>query len=313
MYDPSKPMKQATIDLISSTWDTPYISVRQNVYPIISRKYVLPEVEHTDGIGTKGIYHWKAKTFEYAVQDALAMNLNDMLLVRARPTTLQNHLTLPTEDQKAITTVLETLVKECRQREIAMTGGETSIHNNTNTLDLSITMSGFIERVRRNAFHDGDLLVGLPSSGLHSNGFTMVRRMFGEVVRDELTEPTTIYFDDVYPLFSQHTIHGMMHITGGAYTKILDVIDGVDVEIARNHYITPHDIFKEMYERNFTDEEMYTTFNCGIGFIISAPEFDAHNIANELDGAEIIGHVEEGDNMVRIQSSFSPKEIVFQK
>src|SRR3989344_8357563 len=84
-YEPSKPYKQAILDLIRTTWETPYVSVRPGTHPIIQKKFSSPEVDHTDGIGTKGVYHWRAGTFHNAVIDSLAMNLNDLAVMRAVP------------------------------------------------------------------------------------------------------------------------------------------------------------------------------------------------------------------------------------
>lgn len=91
MYNPTKPYKHKIIELIQSTWRTPHVTVSKGLYPVISKKHKTREVEHTDGIGTKGIYHWKKRTFKHAVLDALAMNLNDLAMVGAVPITLQKH------------------------------------------------------------------------------------------------------------------------------------------------------------------------------------------------------------------------------
>lgn len=80
MYDPTKPYKKQILELIKQTWETPYVSVKGDIYPIIERKFSYPEVDHTDGIGTKGVYHWQQRTFGNAALDALAMNLNDLAL-----------------------------------------------------------------------------------------------------------------------------------------------------------------------------------------------------------------------------------------
>jgi phosphoribosylaminoimidazole (AIR) synthetase len=81
IYDPSKPYKVKILKLIEDTWKTPYLKVEKGLYPILFKKFNLKEVQHTDGIGTKGVYHWKKKTFKNAVVDAMAMNLNDLAMV----------------------------------------------------------------------------------------------------------------------------------------------------------------------------------------------------------------------------------------
>ena len=307
MYEPIKPYKKKILELIRKTWETPYISVRDDIYPIIEKKFSYPEIDHTDGIGTKGIYHWQQGTFRNAVLDALAMNLNDLAIARAVPYKLQNHIIIPEEDER-ILKIIEALSEECKRREIAITGGETSIHNNVNGLDISMTISGFIKEVKENKFKEGDALIGFRSSGLHSNGFTKVREIFGEEDRVEFIEPTKIYLDEVLDLNSKFDIHGMMHITGGAYSKLKDLLENTDVEINRAHKLEPQNIFKELYKRGVSDEEMYKTFNCGIGFILSVSSKDADNVITELD-TDIIGKVVSGTGKIKIESMFSDKVI----
>jgi hypothetical protein len=81
MYNPTKPYKYKILSLIESTWSSPYVKVKKGLYPVFERKILVPEVQHTDGIGTKGFYHWRKKNFRSAVLDALAMNLNDLAMV----------------------------------------------------------------------------------------------------------------------------------------------------------------------------------------------------------------------------------------
>lgn len=308
MYDQTKPYKKKILELIKQTWKTPYVSVKGGIYPIIEKKFSYLEVDHTDGIGTKGIYHWQKRTFRNAVLDALAMNLNDLALVGAQPYKLQNHIIIPKDDKEAILEIIEIITEECKKREIAITGGETSIHNNISGLDISMTISGFVKEAKENKFKEGDALIGFRSNGLHSNGFTKVREVFGEEDRVEFIEPTKIYLDEVLDLNSKFDIHGMMHITGGAYSKLKDLLENTNVKINRVHKLEPQNIFKELYKRGVSDEAMYKIFNCGIGFILSVSPEDAVNIITGLD-ADIIGGVVSGTGKIKIESMFSDKVI----
>jgi len=301
MYDPTKPYKKQILDLIEQTWETPFVSVTKNVYPIIKKKFDWLEIDHTDGIGTKGLFHWQQRSFKNAVLDALAMNLNDLALVRATPYKLQNHIIVPQDDRKAILAIIESLTQECLKRNIAITGGETSIHNNITGLDLSISVSGFIKNPKPNRFKIGDALVGIKSSGLHSNGFTKVRQVFGNKYRPDFIRPTTIYLDSILKLEKKFDINGMMHITGGAYSKLKDVLINADARLNRNHHLQPQQVFKDLYTKGISDEEMYQTFNCGIGFILSASPPQAAKIASILN-TEIIGEVTRGSGKVIIES-----------
>lgn len=311
MYAPEKPYKNRILRLIKTTWNTPYLSVKDGVYPVFERKLNYPEVDHTDGIGTKGIYHWNKGAFRNAVLDALAMNLNDLAMARATPYKLQCHIVLPEDNKRAILAVIRNLVVECKKRQIAITGGETSIQNHVRGLDIGLTVSGFVKKKRENRFHVGDTLVGLASSGLHSNGFTKARELFGNTFFPELMKPTTIYWEKLLALDDKYDIHGMMHITGGAYTKLKGLLNGANAIITNNHALKPQAIYKKLYSHNVSDRDMYRTFNCGIGFVLSTSGEDAQKIVSQIQGADIIGKIILGTNQIHITSAFSGKKIKF--
>lgn len=310
MYNPKKPYKKQILELIEQTWNTPYLSVKKGVYPIFEKKFSYPEVDHTDGIGTKGYYHWQKKTFRNAVLDALAMNLNDLALVRAVPYKLSNHITVPVEDDRVFK-IIQSMVIECQKRRIAIVGGENSFHDTSEGLDISMTVSGFVKGNKENKFKVGDALIGLASSGLHSNGFTKVREVFGDEYRPEFVEPTAIYLDQILDLDKRFDIHGMMHITGGAFTKLKDLLDDADAIVTDKHKLQPQEIFRDIYDRGVSDEEMYKTFNCGVGFVLSTSPKDAKKIIAEIDNADIIGEVIAGNGKVKVQSMFSNNKVGF--
>lgn len=308
MYKPSKPHKQKIIAEIMKTWKTPYVTVKFNTYPIVQKRFSYSEIDHTDGIGTKGFYHWRKGTFRAAVVDALAMNLNDLAVVRAIPYKLSNHISVPVEDVRIFKIVKE-LVRVCRRYKIAIVGGENSFHDNMEGLDISMTVSGFIRKLVPNRFCIGDILVGIRSSGLHSNGFTTVRHLFGSRVRSEFTEPTEIYLDAILALIAKYEIHGMVHITGGAFTKIKDILGNADVVLFHPKRLRPQEIFREIYSKGISSKMMYSTFNCGIGFVLSVSPKDAERIVSRLKNADIIGRVIPGDGLVKIHSAFDGKLI----
>ncbi len=311
MYNPIKPYKSKIIKLIKKTWDTPYVSIKNGV---IKKKFSHPEVNHTDGIGTKGIYHWRKQSLKNAVIDALAMNLNDLAVMRATPYAVIDHLFLPKDDNKIILEIIRDLSRECRKRNIAISGGETAIHNNLEGLEISIAMLGFVEKPKGNQLKINDLLIGIESSGLHSNGFTKIREIFGNEYKPEFTKPTNIYIDTIRSLNKQFEIHGMMHITGGAFTKLKDILSkDADIIIRKDHLLRPQEIFFEIYNRGVSDEEMYKTFNCGIGFVIGVGEKDADEILKRIKEfkADIIGEVIKGNHKIKIESIFSKKEVKY--
>jgi len=312
VYDPTKPYKGKVIDRIKTTWETPYVSVKNSV---VCKRFSLPEFHHCDAIGTKGLYHWQARTFSFAVQDALAMNFNDLLLARAQAYAVIDHITLPAEDVRAIEAILHELVLQCRRREIAVTGGETAIHDTQEGLEISITMLGMVLDTRPNKYRVGDVLVGIGSSGPHSNGFTKIREVFGKEFRPEFVTPTFIYSDTILPLMKRVDVHGMTHITGGAFTKIKDYLPpSTDVVINGRHALSPQSIFWEIRDRKVSDREMYQTFNCGIGLVVGVAEKDVVAVLEHIRKkfpADVIGKVTKGTGRVNVTSWFSGQELVY--
>ena len=216
---------------------------------------------------------------------------------------------VPVEDRRVLT-IVEELAKECKKRKLAITGGENSFHDNMEGLDISMTVSGFVKKPRpANQLKVGDVLIGLKSSGLHSNGFTRVRKVFKKEFRSDFVVPTKIYSDAILSLLKKHKVNGMMHITGGAFTKLKDLLKGADAVIHHPPSLRPHKIFYELSRRGVSDADMYTTFNCGIGFVLSVPKKEADAIVRKTKDAAIIGKVVKGSGKVRIASMFSRKVV----
>lgn len=316
MYDTTKPSNAIVKEQMKRTWENNrWLSVVDGTYPMFRRKVDLLQwdMDHTDGIGTKGVFHWKYRTFRNAVLDAMAMNLNDMLMARARPYKIQNHITLPEDDLDAVAAIATALADECIPRSIVMTGGETSVHDTADGMDLSVTMSGFIVDRYTNKFSPGSVLVGLASSGLHCNGFTLARKT--NLFRDSWLTPTRVYDIPDRPF----SIEGIQHITGGAFTKIRSKMGkDANVVIHNRHGLVPQDDFKAIHRAltgqsselagGDADTTMYRTFNCGIGMVLSVYEKDVSNILAQT-GGEVIGEVRPGDGKIVIESMFSGKSV----
>ena len=314
MYNSAKPYKKKLLQGIEKTWKSDYVKVERGLYPIIIRKYNFLEVQHTDGIGTKGIYHWIAKSYKNAVIDAMAMNLNDLLMMGAKAYTLQNHIVLPEDNHKAILKIVNIFISECKKRKIVMTGGETSIHNNIKGMDISVTVSGYISEKFDNKCKEGDVLIGIKSNGLHANGMTMIRKILGDNYRKEYILATKIYVNEVYPLLNKYKINGMMHITGGAWTKLKDISKGMNIYLDFTKKLKVHNIFKEAFDKCKSNEIMYNNFNCGIGYVLSVDKKDAPHILKKIKNSLIIGEVRKSNNKsnksIHIKSAFDKKEII---
>ncbi len=314
MYETTKPYIEKIEAIIRSTWDTKYLHVDVNGIYKKDRIYrYIIDFHHTDGIGTKGVDHWRERTFHAAVQDALAMNLNDFCLARAIPTAICDHILIPEDDHEAIVQIVSFLAAECRMRDIAITAGETAIHSNLKGLEISITMSGFKRNLEPNQFHEGDILIGIESSGPHANGFTKIHELFGDAMPRVLTAPTLVYFDYINKIDRVYGIHGMTHITGGGFTKIKRFLGSYDAHIGRQHHLQPHAVFWDLLAKGVPEKELYRTFNCGIGFIIGVDYHVADACVSILKtqfNAAVIGNVISGTGKVHIASMFSGKAYI---
>ena len=314
-YDARKPYTKDIIDMISSTWKNQYCRVSMSSdYPVVE-DLVFRKKIHTDGIGTKGKLHWKKRTFKDAVQDAMAMNLNDMLAYKSIPYMMNCHVSMPHDDNEALFVIVKELVKECEKRHIAYVGGETSIMNNLEGVEISITMAGYSVEQRENKANVGDYIVGFESSGIHCNGLTLARLVLGEFYED-LTIPTTIYFDDLW--YEIYNANAVINVTGGAFTRLKSLLaNDIDINIPYWHMLEPQQVFREMVyygrdEVRVDSYRMYSTFNCGIGLLAFMPKERAIDLVSKKlpFKAAIIGAVTEGNGKAIIESKFTGSTII---
>jgi len=348
--DPTKPFNEQTLQLIQDTHpiDGP-ITLEK-----VGRRFSIKkdpeywknfeEQRASDGIGTKGKLHWQMRTFSYGTQDAAAMVFDDLIEGGFTPYEMQNHIIVQEEDREAIYSIVKSLrdiclkyrwkVDENNYNPVIISGGETAISNTIEGMEIGICATGKVKKGKK-IFpnpREGDVLIGLKSSGLHSNGFKFVRKLIfddlkleleseldhGATVGEELTKPTTIYLPAIKNLLdeSREYVDGLVHITGGAFTKLKELTRGLfNIIIEKNHQLQPQPIFKFIYERGkVSDEEMYMRFNDGIGYGILVDRYiinDALDILEKHHEADIIGYVKKGEGQVKIKSQFSDKTIIF--
>jgi len=329
MYDPKKPSREK-ISKVLDEFSKNTVKIGPYRLRKDGKKFSLL---HTDGIGTKGVLHHKMETFGAAAIDACAMNINDMLLTGLKPKSLVDHIMIEREDNDAVGTIVEAVGNVCRYYDIHLDGGETAIMDNIEGLEIGVALYGtgregdvVIPRIKK-----GDVVIGLRSSGLHSNGFSFVRKILFEdnemslddkfedtTLGRELTKATMIYEGPVRKVLKHYrkSVHGMVHLTGGAYTKIKDFI-GENVDVIIDKPIKPQPIFELLHEKSgYSSEEMYERFNCGTGFLLFVDRKKAVEIRkklrNNLFNHSIVGEVVKGSGEVRISSSFEEgKEVVF--
>ncbi len=256
-------------------------------------------VIHTDGVGTKLLLAQKLGRYDTIGIDAIAMSANDILCLGAEPLVGVDYIGLAKEDDELVSMIMKGLVEGSRQSRCAILGGETAIipeiiKGGKKPFDLAFTMVGRVKKlIIGNDIEPGDAIVGLESSGLHSNGYTLARKVlsFNEWGK-EMLKPTRIYVEPVLEMINACDIHGIAHITGGSFSKISRLNREVGYKLT--DLPEPKPIFKEL-AKSVDNIEMHRTFNMGIGMVIILPKDRTGTILNiamkhGLD-ASIIGEV----------------------
>jgi phosphoribosylformylglycinamidine cyclo-ligase len=284
-------------------------------------------VSSADGVGTKLRLAFMTGIHDTIGRDLVNHCVNDILVQGAQPLFFLDYLATGRLDPDVAVRIVEGLTAACRENGCALLGGETAEMPGFYA-DGEYDVAGFIVgAVRRDRLIDGsrivagDLLVGLPSSGLHTNGYSLARRIAFEVaglrpdshvpdlgtsVAEALLVPHRSYLPIVRPLLDGGRIKGMAHITGGGITDNLPRIlpAGVHAEIDRQAWQVP-DVFSWLQRTGkVPDEDMWRTFNMGIGLIVACGAADHERLLGELaaaggTGAAVIGRVRQGESGVR--------------
>lgn len=274
----------------------------------------------SDGVGTKLKYAFASGQHNSVGIDLVAMCVNDLARNNIRPLAHCLYRATGKIDQRAMHDVIEGVVEGCVQAGCVYPTGETAEMPGfyaPGEYDLAGLAVGVFEReeiITGQSIQEGDLVFGLASSGIHSNGFSLVRKLFPpeEVVNDasllyQILKPTRIYVKSVLAVNSRFEIHGWAHITGGGIAGKLGKIIPEDLaaRLDTTKWLV-HDIFRRIQEAGkISDQEMRSTFNLGLGMIGVAPEGLARHIVNFLaqqgEAAYLIGEIvksERGDRVV---------------
>jgi len=236
-------------------------------------------VSSTDGVGTKLLIAQANGIHDTVGIDLVAMNVNDILCVGARPLFFLDYIACGRLNQEILAQVVKGIARGCRQSGCALIGGETAEMPDMyrpDEYDLAGFSVGVVERKRMIdglRIKPGDCVIGFPSSGIHSNGYSLVRKVFSKTEQKrrakEILAPTKIYVKELCPLIENFDVKGVAHITGGAYyekmTKILP--GGLGFEIEEGSWPVPK-IFKDIQQTGrVPKDDMYKTFNMGIGMV----------------------------------------------
>ena len=271
----------------------------------LSGKYREPVlVSGTDGVGTKLKLAQQLDRHDTIGIDLVAMCVNDVLVQGAEPLFFLDYFATGKLQVDTTVAVVGGIAKGCELAGCALIGGETAEMPDMyppGEYDLAGFTVGAVEKSQLldgAAVRAGDVLIGIASSGPHSNGYSLVRKIYERAGRpadldvggvrlvDALMAPTTIYVKPVLALLKTHAVHAMAHITGGGLTEnIIRVIpDGLGLAIDASSWPLPPVFDWLMREGAVAREEMWRTFNCGIGFVLVVPPGAVSAIERDLDG-----------------------------
>ena len=267
-------------------------------------------VSGTDGVGTKLKIAFTLNKHDTVGIDCVAMCVNDVLCCGARPLFFLDYVAVGRNYPERVAEIVSGVAEGCVQAECALIGGETAEMPGfypEDEYDIAGFCVGVVEREKildpKNV-NAGDVIIALPSSGVHSNGFSLVRKIFahhdmkayvqelGRTLGEELLTPTKIYVRDVLPVISR--VKSLAHITGGGFYENIPraLPEGLCAKIELARIKTPPIFDVLMRTGNINLDEMYHVFNMGVGMVIIAGSDD---LVNDIDGSYVIGEIVKGE------------------
>lgn len=283
-------------------------------------------VSGTDGVGTKLKLAFLLNKHDTIGQDCVAMCVNDIICCGAQPLFFLDYMSLWKNIPEMVATIVKGVANGCKMAGCALVGGETAEMPglySENEYDLAGFSVGIVDKekmINSDTIKEGDIVIGLSSSGVHSNGFSLVRKIFnvneenlkeykeelGKTLGEALLEPTKIYVKPVLELIKQIQVKGISHITGGGFYENMPRMlnNKVALNIDKNSYEIPA-IFKLIQKTgNIPERDMYNTFNMGIGMAIIVAKQDQEKALEILkqagENAYVIGEVVSGNKEINI-------------
>lgn len=278
-------------------------------------------VSGTDGVGTKLDIACKKRKFDTVGIDCVAMCVNDILCHGAKPLFFLDYIACGKLEAEVSSDLVKGVSKGCIKSQCSLIGGETAEMPGMykeGDYDIAGFAVGIVDKdkiINGKDIKSGDKLIGIASSGVHSNGYSLIRKVFknldedfnGKAIWEELLTPTKIYVKPVLSLLEKFNIKGMAHVTGGGFYENLPRMlskEGLSIVINKNSYEIP-EIFKKLMELGVKEEEMYNTFNMGIGFVLCVEEDEVEEVLKELskqgEKAFEIGYINAGGEGVCIK------------
>lgn len=273
-------------------------------------------VSGTDGVGTKLKIALDTKKYDSIGIDCFAMCANDILCHGAKPLFFLDYLACGKLDSNVASEIVLGMVKACKDNECALIGGETAEMPGmyqAGDYDVAGFCVGIVERdeiIDGSKIKKGDKIIAIPSSGFHSNGFSLVRKVFpdfeeefeGKPLYETLLEPTRLYYQPIHQLLKVVSLNGIAHITGGGLIENVPRIipNGLCAAIQTEKIRIPS-IMLELEKRGNVDRmEMFGTFNMGVGMVVVVDEKDAEKVLSTLKDAYEIGEITENEEKINL-------------
>ena len=280
-------------------------------------------VAGTDGVGTKLKYAIISDKHDTIGIDAVAMCVNDIVCQGAKPLFFLDYFATGSLSPEKVATVVSGIAEGCRQSEAALIGGETAEMPGfypEGEYDIAGFAVGAVDKekiINGKDIKAGDVLIGLKSSGVHSNGYSLVRKLFGEDIAelekydeelgakpiDVLLTPTRIYVKSILALIDKVKVKGIAHITGGGFIENIPRIfpAGIGCEINTKSYEVPAVVRVMQNKAQISDAQIYNTFNMGIGMVVCVAENDVKAAVAQLESTGekcvILGNTVEGSGV----------------
>ena len=278
----------------------------------------------TDGVGTKIEIANVLNKYDTIGIDLVAMSVNDLIVQGAKPLLFLDYISINEIDLKKLKSIIKGIVNGCKQSECELVGGETAEMPGTyekgkfDIAGFAVGVVGKNKILSKNKIKNNDLVLAIPSSGLHSNGYSLVRYVLNKkkinikknnFLRTELLRPTKIYVKEVLKLIDKNLINGCANITGGGLADNIKRIipENLVAEIDLTK-INTSKIFRWLKKNDISDKEMLKTFNCGVGFclIISPKNLDkVKKYFTKEFKPYVIGKISKGKNKVKLNGSIN--------
>tara|TARA_B100000886_G_scaffold91503_1_gene60488 strand:+ start:3468 stop:4493 length:1026 start_codon:yes stop_codon:yes gene_type:complete len=278
----------------------------------------------TDGVGTKIEIANLLKNYKYIGIDLVAMSVNDLIVQGAKPIFFLDYISINKIDLKKMKSIIKGIIRGCNISKCNLVGGETAEMPGTyekGKFDIAGFAVGIVDGrklLNKRRIKKNDLILAIPSSGLHSNGFSLVRHLIKQkkininkniFLKKELIKPTKIYVKEILNLTKRDLLNGCANITGGG---LVDNISRIvpnklcaDINLDK---IKPLKIFTWLKNNNISDKEMLKTFNCGVGFCLIISRKNLNKISKYFTRSYkpyIIGKISRGKNKVKLNGNIN--------